>query len=768
MKQLKSRTGLIVLVFGIILTGAVAADYFTALPKQLPAELAAGYVGRDACVSCHQSETDAFHGSHHDKAMDLATDETVLGDFSDVTFEHDGIVSRLFRRGDDFMIHTEGPTGQMQDFQVKYVFGVQPLQQYMVEMGRDPAAKPSEIGQVQVLRISWDTVKKRWFYLRPPDVSEKLEPGDPLHWTGIAQRWQTMCAVCHSTNLKTGFDAVSNQYHTTYSEIDVSCEACHGPGSLHVELANSRSLFWDRHHGYGLAKLKGDDPEPQLQSCAPCHSRRADLTGDFQAGNEYCNHFQLETMRADTYHADGQIKDEVYVYGSFIQSKMYHQGVRCTDCHDPHSLERIHPGNETCTSCHQHSAGKYDVPSHHHHPVGSEGAKCVNCHMPHTTYMAVDPRRDHSLRPPRPDLSVKLGTPNACSQCHVADQLESLPSETKTLLDGKEYADWLLLAQQGNEAIAGAIRKTDQWCDQACEKWYGKDRNTPPHYAEAITALRRGEPDAVEQVLKWITAKPTDQSSVPAIARASMLRELADNGIDLAFAAKTIAKIATDNEEHPMVRAAAISAIGNTDNRTTRSTLLPLLKNENKLIRIEAARTIMSRGLYRSLTGTEILLLDPVIDNDLMTSLAVTADRSGSHMAAAGLEEQRGNYQVAMDAYETAIRVEPTTTGPRTNYAALLENLAAQASGNPEKRSQYLAKANELRREELPLLGRDAELAPDNAGVQNRYGLALYLSGDYEKALARLKRATDLAPDVPRFQQAYQLLKQKMSRSKPK
>ena len=620
---------------------------------------------------------------------------------------------------------------------------------------------------MQVLRISWDTEKKRWFYLRPPDVSGKLKPGDPLHWTGIAQRWQTMCAVCHSTNLKTGFDAGSNQYHTTYSEIDVSCEACHGPGSLHIELANSRSLFWDRHHGYGLAKLKGDDPEPQLQSCAPCHSRRADLTGDFQAGNEYCNHYQLETMRADTYHADGQIKDEVYVYGSFIQSKMYHQGVRCTDCHDPHTLKRIHPGNETCTSCHQHSAGKYDVPSHHHHPVGTEGAKCVNCHMPHTTYMAVDPRRDHSLRPPRPDLSVKLGTPNACSQCHVADQLESLPRETQTLLDGKEYADWLLLAQQGNDAIANAIQQTDQWCDEACEKWYGKDRSTPPHYAEAITAFRRGESNAVEQLLKWITTQPDDPSRVPAIARASMLRELADAGIDLAIAAKTIASIASDADEHPMVRAAAISAIGNTDNRTTRLTLLPLLKNENKLIRIEAARTIMSRGLYRSLTGTAVLLRDPVIDHDLLTSLAVTADRSGSHLAAAGLEEQRGNYQLAMAAYETAIRVEPTTAGPRTNYAALLENLAAQRSAGPEQRSEYLAKANELRREELPLLGRDAELAPDNAGVQNRYGLALYLSGDYEKALAKLKRATELAPEVRRFQQAYQLLKQKMSRSTP-
>ncbi len=190
----------------------------------------------------------------------------------------------------------------------------------------------------------------------------------------------------------------SERYHTTFSEIDVSCEACHGPGSLHVELANSRSLFWDRNHGYGLAQLKGDDPEPQLQTCAPCHSRRGVLNADFRPGDHYTDHYALELLRPDTYHADGQIKDEVYVYGSFIQSKMYHKGIRCTDCHDPHSLQLKHPGNETCTSCHQHAAGKYDVPSHHHHTPGTPGAMCVNCHMPHTTYMAVDPRRDHSLR----------------------------------------------------------------------------------------------------------------------------------------------------------------------------------------------------------------------------------------------------------------------------------------------------------------------------------------------------------------------------------
>lgn len=762
MKQLSNHRSVIMLVLGLILVSVVAADYYSSLPAVLPADMTPGYVGRDSCIDCHQGEFDAFHDSHHDKAMDLATSETVLGDFDDATIDNDGIVSRMFRRDGVYMINTEGPSGEMEDFEIKYVFGVEPLQQYMIELDRDPKLPANEIGRVQVLRISWDTIAKEWFYLRPPDVTEKLEPGDPLHWTGIAQRWQTMCAVCHSTDLKTAFNAAENQYHTTFSEIDVSCEACHGPGSLHLELANSKSLFWDRHHGYGLAELKGDSVEPQLQTCAPCHSRRAELTGNFEAGNEFCNHYQLETLRADTYHADGQIKDEVYVYGSFIQSRMYHKGIRCTDCHDPHSLELKHPGNETCTSCHQHAAGKYDVPSHHHHAVGTEGAKCVNCHMPHTTYMGVDKRRDHSIRVPRPDLSVKLGTPNACSHCHVEDQLKSLPKQAEQSLQGEEYSEWLLLADQGDEAIREAIAKTDQWCDDACEKWYGKDRQTPSHYSEAIVAFRRGEPGSVTEMLKLATSKSSDPASVPSMARASIMQELAASGANLAAAAKTIAMVANDPNEDAMVRAAAVNAMGNTDANSIRSVLFPLLKDEVTLVRIEAARTIMFRGLYRSLTGTEVLQLDAVLNNDLLPSLSLTSDRSGSHMARAMIEEQRGNYDAAFDAYRSAIRVEPTAAGPRTNVAAMLENLAAEGSQPASETQQMVAKAKQYRQQELPLLARDAALAPASAELQNRYGLALYLNGDYEQALDRLQRATQLAPEVAPFQQAYQLLKQKM------
>jgi len=731
--------------FVCLIGSIVLADYWQAIPQ----DTTATFVGRSACVDCHQTQTQLWTGSHHDKAMELATDDTVLGNFDNATLEHDGMVSRMFRDGQRFMVHTEGETGEMEDFEVKYVFGVDPLQQYMVEFDRDETTAPNEIPRVQVLRISWDTHNRRWFYLRPPDVAEKLAPDDPLHWTGIAQRWQTMCADCHSTNLKTNFDPQAAKYHTTFSEMNVSCEACHGPGSMHVDIAKNKRFFWDRNHGFGLAQLKGESSEPQLQACAPCHSRRGVLDSDYVAGNKYHDFFSLESLHEDTYYHDGQIKDEVYVFGSFIQSKMYHKGIRCSDCHDPHSLKLKHPGNETCTSCHQHPAGKYDVPSHHRHQVGSQGALCVNCHMPGRTYMDLDFRHDHSFRVPRPDLSVKWGTPNACSSCHVKDRIDQVPEAKRSELG--EYADWLTAAEQGDQEIADLIRETDKWCEQANEKWYGTSDKRAPHFGEAIAAIRSGDPAGIEQAIAL--AMQVDPMT-PAIARATALDELAMAGEPRAI--KIASDLVVNPTEHPLVRAAAVRTVALANAATAKRVLLPLLNDSARLVRNEAAQLLATAGLYGSLTASERAQVDLAL-REVEASLMTTADRGGAHLQWASLCEQRGRIPDAIKAYETAIRVEPNMAGARTNLASLLDSIASQ--GDDRAR----VKAEQLRREELPLLARDASLAPDNPTVQYRYGLSLYLSGDIAAALGKLQRSVELDPDNEDYQLALRLLKEKIA-----
>lgn len=747
----------------LLAAGLVFADWWTCLPETATA----GYVGRNSCIACHQQQHDAWQGSHHDKAMDLATEKTVLGDFDDAELEHFGVRSKMFRRDGKYMVHTEGPDGKMADFEVKYVFGVDPLQNYMVEFDRPADLPADQIARVQVLRISWDTQKKKWFYLSPPDVQERLAPDDELHWTGIAQRWNHMCADCHSTNLKRNYDVASGRYHTTFSEIDVSCEACHGPGSLHVQLAESRSLFWDRKRGYGLARLKGEGrAEAEIQACAPCHSRRRIVCPDFQAGDNYFDFFQNGLLDEMTYHADGQILDEVYEYGSFTQSKMYHKGIRCTDCHDPHSAKLKHQGNAVCTSCHQHSPGKYDGPAHHHHQPDSPAAKCVDCHMPESIYMDVDPRRDHSLRIPRPDLSVEIGTPNACTRCHL--ELEKsqgkLPAALAERPDLSRYQDWIAAAQRDDAAVKTELARIDAAMHKAVREWYGENaERRGPHYGQALAAARRDAPGAESRLIELAKS-----GRVPAIVRATAAMELGRFGTR----SSTAALIEALGDPDPQVRAAAAANLQGQPAEELVRPLLPLLEDSSRLVRTEAARTLAA--VPRSdMRGRDRDLLQAALD-EFERGQLVNSDRAASHMTLGIVAETRGDDAGAIAAYRTAMRVEPSVTGPRTNLAAVFDRLAENAQRQvqqavqarnetaglqaAEKAAEFHEQATHWRREELDLLARDVRLLtrdghplPGSAALQYRYGMSLYLHKRFDEAEQALLTASQLEPNDPQF-----------------
>lgn len=758
---------LLVVMLGCAFAGGVFADWYYG---RLPPGAKATYVGRQSCLECHQGQHKQWTGSHHDLAMDLATPETVLGDFSGVTLEHHGVTSRMFRREGKFFINTEGPDGKLADFEIKYVFGVDPLQQYMVEFDRTPTMTAAELPRVQVLRVSWDTKRKRWFHLDPPDVHERLAPSDDLHWTGIAQQWNTMCADCHSTNLQRNFDVATKTYRTTFSEIDVSCEACHGPGSLHVELANAKSLFWDRERGYALAQLKGTSSQGEIQACAPCHSRRRVIADGYSAGCNYYDYFANELLPGSTYHADGQILDEVYEYGSFLQSKMYHKGIRCTDCHNPHSGSVKHEGNLLCTSCHQHPAGKYDTVGHHHHEPGTAGAQCVECHMPHTTYMAVDPRRDHSLRIPRPDLSVKLGTPNACTGCHIQPQTiakmqtlgKTFPAEAKKLsallTDERDYAHVARTALAGDPALRGQLKKLDQWADDQANKWYGAARKRPQHFAEALQAARDFAPDAREKLTELLQDK-----TMPAIARATAALELG------AYVEPqgNIVQVLRDAlaESDPQIRMAAAMSLQGASNEELLAALVPMLTDETRAVRIEAARAL-ARIPQSEWRGDEPIKLRAALD-ELVAGSVATQERAASHLVLGILYENLNQVQMAEAEYRTAIHLEPSSMGPRTNLAALYDRQvqtaqqqAQQAAqqGNREALDAALVhvpelqmQADRLRREELALLERDALLLPDNAAIQHRLGLSQYLLGWNREAEKSLLMAHLLEPRGPEY-----------------
>lgn len=623
-------------------------------------------------------QVDQWHGSHHDRAMELPSEESMLGDFDDSSFTRFGVTSSFFRRDGKYFVNTEGPDGEFQDFEIKYTFGVEPLQQYMVEF-------PD--GRVQVLRVSWDTVKNEWFYVTPPDVlDERILPGDPLHWTGIGQNWNTMCAECHSTNVHKNFDPDANTYNTTYSEIDVSCEMCHGPASMHVELATSNSLFWDRRHGYGLVKLKGGSSEKQIETCAPCHSRRSQIHADYRAGDKFLDHFDPSTIRDGLYHADGQILDEVYVYGSFLQSKMHTKGVRCTDCHNPHSLELKFEGNRLCAQCHQ--PGKYDSPAHHHHQ-DTAATQCVNCHMMEQNYMVIDGRRDHSFRIPRPDLSAQLGTPNACNSCHTKPE------------------------------------ETSQWAAEAVRQWYGDKRSDDPHYGVAFAAARRGEPEGEELLQKLLRRR-----DVPDIVRATAVELL---GSYDSAETRRMSREAIDDSS-PLVRTAGLRSLSNSFLARFPQQAAANLQDRIRLVRLEAARRLVGQ-IEQLLDDKFRNALDQAVVEYRAAQL-VMQERAAAQLNLAALSAALGDSKATEQSLRRAMTQEPYLSGVRDKLAQILES----QNGDPTE-------IRKLREEEVALLERNYAFMPENPMLRYQRGMLLYLLEDFDEARIALEQACRLGPN---------------------
>ena len=384
------------------------------------------YIGSKACIECHEEAFDKWQGSHHDLAMQVANDSTVLGDFNDVQAKIDGVTYFFYKKDKAFYVRIKELDNSEKEYKITYAFGVTPLQQYLVDFDR---------GRKQVLRVTWDVLEKKWYHQYK---GQSIVPNDWLHWTQGGQNWNTMCAECHSTNLKKNYNSETDEFHTTYSEINVACESCHGPAKDHLNWAIKNPL------GENTQILKGIEQKEQIVLCAPCHARRSKLTANMEVGKDFEDQYNLQTLSTEFYHGDGQINEEDYVYGSFRQSKMYSQGVRCSDCHDPHSLKLKLDGNRLCSQCHVPTVN--DTEEHQFHISNTEASMCINCHMTGKDYMGNDFRRDHSFRIPRPDQSVMYGTPNACTGCHED--------------------------------------RSNQWAADIIKKWYGNTRRE--HFSDAL------------------------------------------------------------------------------------------------------------------------------------------------------------------------------------------------------------------------------------------------------------------------------------------
>ncbi len=647
-----------------------------------------GYVGSGICTECHQAEYTAWRGSHHDLAMTEASDETVLGDFEDAEITAHGITSTFFRRDGGWYVRTDGPDGGLHDYRVAYTFGWYPLQQYLIEFPR---------GHIQSLGLAWDSRARdeggqRWFHLYPDE--EEMDHRHPLHWTARAQSWNYQCAECHSTELRKHYDLATDSFATTWAEIDVACEACHGPGATHVKQARTTATgdlaAWDENKGLAVDLVDRDDgtwsidpatgtpsrsvprtDRTKIELCARCHSRRGQIHDQYTYGEPLGNTHRLALLEEHLYYPDGQIKDEVYVHGSFLQSKMFHAGVTCTDCHDAHNLKLKADGDLVCAQCHE--LGRYAAEEHHHHQPGTPGAACVGCHMPQRFYMVNDERADHSMRIPRPDLSLKLGSPDACTRCHQD--------------------------------------KPVQWAADAATRWYGDRKPGRPHFGEALHAGRTGAPDAGKRLM----ALAVDMEQ-PAIARASALELLRG----YPRPAHLVSLPSLLNDQDPLVRGAAVRYLEMTDPEILFKLVMPLLEDPARTVRLEAARTLATLLRYE-LPGGDRARLETALDAYRASQL-VNAELPESHLNIGLVEMAQGKVAMARKAYRTALRLDPAFVPAYVNLADLYRALESDAEGEAVLRTGLKA-------------------APQNGDLHYALGLLLIRGKQLDKAVAALGRA---------------------------
>jgi len=662
----------------------------------------ATWTGREACFECHAEADSVWTGSDHDLAMQVPGPATITADFDNANFTHFGVTSTFYRRDEKYMVRTDGPDGVLTDFEVAYVFGYFPLEQFLIRF-------PD--GRLQALNVCWDTNPaedggQRWFHLYPDDET----PADDLfHWTGMLQNWNYMCAECHSTNLRRNYNAEHDTYATTWSELNVSCEACHGPGSRHItwerafaqglrprDEAGTRGLVVDlKSPDQGMWIFEPDKPtavrsEPlasriEVESCARCHARRAQLTPDYEYGRSFFDHYHLILLDEHLYAADGQNQDEVYVYGSFRQSKMYAAGVTCSDCHDYHSTGTLGDGNQVCAKCHR--ADVYDTQKHHFHQMGKGGDSCLDCHQQGRKVMVVDARRDHSFRIPRPDLSLELGTPNACSDCH----------------DDKPV----------------------QWSQDAVVEWYGVERLQGPHYAIALHAGRTGAPQALAR-LRFLAgaedqpeiAKATALSLIPRYASASEVPEV----------------VRALGHADPLIRGAAVRALTSSPPERQLTLALPLVQDDVRDVRVAAARIV---------SGLPLETADPARNPAVAHAhevwrehLTNNLERPENRLELAALNIVLGQNDLAEIEFRTALALAPRFNPAYVNYADFLR----RRNRGPEA---------------LAVLQTGVTMATEPAGAHHALGLLLITMNDKEGALAHLATAVTQQPGSARFSYVY-------------
>lgn len=642
------------------------------------------YAGSATCESCHKEQYQQWQGSHHklaERKPNVSRDEAAFAAGRAVLSGEHTVVPR--RVGRSYQILATGLNHTQEVFAVSRVIGESPLREFLT---------PFAGGRLQALEAAYDPRSNDWFNVYG---EENRRPGEWGHWTGRGMNWNSMCAACHNTAVRKNYDPATDSYHTTMAEPTVGCEACHGPLREHNE--------WQTRFGNSGTKdptLKKLSADQVVDNCGFCHARRGELTGEFTSGDNFSDQMRLTIVdNSETFYADGQVREEDYEYSSFLGSLMRARGVRCIDCHDPHTAKTLLPGNLLCLRCH---AGGYtnapiiDPVAHSHHKVFGQlaghspnpnlaaygtkvvqesGGECVNCHMPQTTYMQRHRRHDHGFTTPDPLLTKKAGIPNACNRCHL-----------------DRDADWAV-----------------KWCDE----WYGAKMNRPARErALVIAAARRGDAGASAGLMKLYGI--SDNPYWRAVS-AGLLEPQADEPPVRALL------MAGLKDTNALVRSGCMRSLqGAVGDPVVHAALVAGLQDPARDVRLEASWGLRAELDLRSKAGLE-----------LQHSLAINADQPTGQAQLGGFALATGDPNQAAAHYKKAVEWDAGSAAIRHDYAVVLAHLQ-----RPQEAIEQLQAA--------------ARLEPTNAEYQFSLALGWNELGQTSDTVRCLREAVRLQPAFSR------------------
>ncbi len=655
------------------------------------------YAGSASCRDCHKEAFDLWQPSHHARAerpVDLVQDRSAFD--PPHTFKHGTQVSDTrVTPGGRIEIVTMSRQGDRQVFGPERVIGVKPLQQFLV-------SAPG--GRHQVTEVAYDPRSNQWFNIYG---EEDRQAGEWGHWTGRGMNWNMMCAFCHNTGVDKGYRRTTDSYATTMIEAGVGCESCHGPMADHVKWQRPRSQ-----PAKGDPTLRRFSKDQMRDTCAICHARRAELTGTFRVGDGFFDHYGLSIVdETDVYYPDGQVRDEDYEFAPFLGSRMHYSGVRCLDCHQPHSAKIRLPSDDLCMTCHGGPiapAPKIDAATHSFHKRGTPGDHCVDCHMPQTVYMARHWRRDHGFTVPDPLLTREHGIPNACNRCHKD--------------------------------------KTVDWSIEAVNKWYTNRMDRPARERTRVIArARAGAFDAAGALAGLSRREP-----IP-YWRAAATLLLRRSGED-AQALSAILDRAGDTNE--LVRAMSARAMEPwLGQPRVEETLARLLSDPVRLVRVESAWALRRTLDTNTPAGRDLRrFLDWSLDQPqgLLQNAVWQMDR-GNNPAALSLLQKAVEWDRYSAPLFNALAVSLSLERRHDEALKAMETACQLAPRDAEFRFRLALALNELNRqnEAVAALEATVKLDPSFGRAWYNLGLAHSEQGRPERALEALARAEALEPRSP-------------------